>query len=173
VGAHDRHLFTARNAALTACNECHTVPATLSSAGHIDASPGAEVIFGVIAKKKTNQPGVVNYDPATPSISPNPVYNSATGTCANTYCHGTFKYGRQSNTVSWTTTTLRCGSCHGDGLDNPLPSQGGMHQLPFSANCQSCHADVISNVSGTTYTWANKAKHINGKLNVAGEERDF
>ncbi len=169
VGAHQAHL-NPQFAAAVACSECHSVPANLDytgADGHLDGTPGAEVIFGTLASKPTDGG----------AVSPNPVYTSSTLSCGSTYCHGTFKAGNLINAPAWNNpAAAACGTCHGDPVSgNPRP--GGSHST--SDNCGVCHtvagggpAVATYNSSDTTWTITNKDFHINGKLSVFTAERD-
>jgi len=172
VGAHYAHLYENELGKQVDCNQCHTVPNSFAAAGHIDSQNGAEIVFGSLAKLKTNSPGAYSQTPTLPEFVPNPSYNSSTGTCSNVYCHGYFKNGNTTNAVSFGggSSVVNCGSCHGNPTTgNPLP--GGSH--PAVQNCSFCHGDVVS-VSGSTYTIIDMSKHINGKLNfVNGVEQTY
>ena len=175
VGAHLKHLSENTIGVAVECTECHTIPA-FGDPNHIDSTPGAELVFGSFSTLSTNIPSSSNYDPGLGAFNPNPSFDFSAGTCSNTYCHGYFKNGNVSNVVSFTAMSQgsACGTCHGDAsTGNPLPvtvSQGGTH--PPNQNCQLCHADVVE-VSGTTYTIIDKSKHINGKLNLFGNEEVY
>ncbi len=171
VGAHANHLFSNSSAKLVECYACHTVPATFGSAGHLDNTAGAELVWGDIANDSTNKPGGFSYNPSLGTIVPVPAYSG--GTCSNTYCHGFFKNGNQTNTVSWTggPSQAACGTCHGIKIGNPRP--GGNHMA--SQDCGPCHGNIGKRVitgSDTTYVIdaAQASKHINGKLTVFGTE---
>jgi len=151
VGAHQAHLI-ARNALATpvACNECHIVPASLSAAGHIDNTAGAEVMFLVTDRFAAGQS-----------------FSQSTRTCDNTYCHGNFRNGNKASVV-WNDATgqaIACGSCHGDVskssiADKALPKtslNGGTH--PNDNKCYNCHTSVIN----SNYQ-LNASRHINGKI---------
>lgn len=176
TGFHASHLV-AVNGADVQCAQCHTQYTTYTQAGHIDNNAGIELMWGAIAKTKTNDPannaGLIKNDTVTFGgiIAPSPSYNASTKTCANVYCHGAFKAGNVSNTVSWSTSTgLKCGSCHGDGADNPLPTTGPHKNYPM-ANCTGCHDNV--KFENGKYTITNKAKHIDGKLRLFGSDSSF
>ena len=181
VGAHQRHFLGTGlvSATMTPCSYCHAVPSALSSSGHIDSSPQAEVnLGGWLTTVMTNESTTADYDAGLSIVTPNPLYNSGTLTCSNTYCHGDFKNGNQSFAPVWNDTTgsqTACGTCHGDVTkptlaERALPktsTQGGTH--PSSTACFACHADVVD----ANLRIINKSKHINGLLNVFGGERDF
>ena len=175
VGAHQSHLNGSTLAHAISCAECHTVPATLRSPGHIDSTGRAHVLFqDSLALTVTNSPGTEDYDDTRQSFTPAPVYNPTTLSCASTYCHGNFKNGNANNAPVWTDSQAACGTCHGD-ITKPIPErarpktlpQGGSH--PVSTACFACH-DGIVDASGNIL---DPAKHINGLLNVYGDERAF
>ncbi len=171
IGAHTAHLTDAAISDNVACIECHTVPSSLNSPGHLDATAGAELIFGTLSTTVTNVEGTQYYDSDRGLFSPAPAYDMATGTCSGSYCHGNFKNGNTDNVVSWTAGSdgAKCGSCHGDpDTGDPLP--GGSHFQV--ATCESCHAAVVTR-GADGLEFVAPEKHINGKLNVFGTEIDY
>lgn len=176
VGAHTKHLSGNLIGKVVECTECHTIPNGFSDPIHIDKTQGAELVFGNFTRMSTNIPSGFNYQQSLGDFIPNPSFDFSNGTCANIYCHGYFKNGNLNNVVSFTAQSqgAACGTCHGDpATGNPLPktsSQGGIH--PPNQNCELCHADVVS-VQGNNYTIIDKNKHINGKLNVFGNEETY
>ncbi|MFI5252609.1 MAG: CxxxxCH/CxxCH domain-containing protein [Bacteroidota bacterium] len=179
VGAHQKHLVSGTFSSVIACSECHTVPAMYSSPGHIDSTRiGALILFnGTLANTVTNDSSTLNYSSTLPLFTPTPSFDVAAISCSNTYCHGDFKNGNNF-TPTWNDTTgsqAACGTCHGDitqsdpGLRARPKSTavGGTH--PQSTACWACHVGVIDR----NLNFIDKSKHINGKLNVFGEERDF
>lgn len=148
VGAHTKHLYDNTFGQAVECKECHIVPKTLKSAGHIDDDSRAEIVWGDLAKKRV----------AGVDQNVLPEYDFATNTCNNVYCHGYMKNGNVENGVKWT-EKIECGSCHGTSVtNNPLP--GGTH--PKSANCQNCHSKTITIVNNEYII--NKNFHINGLI---------
>lgn len=149
VGSHEAHMNTnlgTRNSAPVACGECHLPVYNYDDSNHIGKNPGtAEVIFGSLAKKVTN------------GFTPNPVWNSETQTCSNTYCHGYFKGGNPTaQPVFNNPGSVVCGSCHGNpSTGDPKPVTG--HQY-FPDNCWYCHGIVVD----SNRTIINKTRHING-----------
>ncbi len=169
VGAHSVHLFANLSAKQVQCIACHTVPATFDAAGHLDNTAGAELVWGDIADDSTNKPG--GFSASGTPVVPVPAY--AAGSCSNVYCHGYFKNGNKTNTVSWTggSSQAACGTCHGIRVGNPRP--GGNHVTMQS--CGGCHSNVGKMVvTGTDTTYVidstQASKHINGKLSVFGNE---
>ena len=145
VGAHQHHL-AAQSAisAPVACSECHAAVTNWDQTGHMDGAAGGDVAFGTLAK--------------TGSLAP--AWNSATGVCANVYCHGAKQTGGAETTPTWNVvdgTQDACGSCHG----NP-PTAGGH---PNSTLCGVCHTQTM-NVNGT---FKDVTKHIDGTVQVVGQ----
>lgn len=161
VGAHRIHLLGgALGVKVENCYTCHKrLDNGVFSESHLDNSDGAELVWSALAVKTTD----VN------NIKPNPVYTNTT--CSNTYCHGYFKNGNLDNTVSWVAGSdqVKCGSCHGDpATGNPLPKGNHVKR----DDCESCHGDVVGK-NGEQYVLKDVTKHMNGKLTLFGEERDF
>jgi len=167
------HLVNATRSQNFQCQECHTVPATLAAAGHLDASP-AELVF--------NGPlGALKSDGG--SFTPAPSYSPSTLRCSNTYCHGNWQLSKSKSIRStfysesvmtgsnfapkWIgdgSSESACGTCHG------LPPQGhvtvAFGQPVTIFNCANCHSGVM-NTAGQII---DASKHMNGKINVFGEE---
>ncbi len=139
VGAHRAHLNASTWRAGIACTDCHTVPSTLTAAGHIDTALPAELTWGPRATTR----GVT------------PAFNGTT--CTNNYCHGAGLLPGGTNTApAWARvdgTQAACGTCHG------LPP-GGSH--PMNTRCEACHGDVI----GPGGVFVAPSLHINGVVNV-------
>jgi len=119
VGAHQAHLRALSGQfAPVSCAVCHSVPVARASAGHIDNTAGAEVIFSGVAVADSAQP----------------VYNRENGSCSATYCH-------KSATPIWTEvngTWNACGSCHS------IPPQTEDHpDWVILDYCYLCHGSVI------------------------------
>jgi predicted CxxxxCH...CXXCH cytochrome family protein len=158
VGAHQSHLTANILFATTSCNECHIVPISMVSSGHMDTTVGAEVQFyGPIVT--SNLPSLAG--PGEPS------YSRSIFKCDNIYCHGYFQNGNNVSPI-WNDTTDQysaCGSCHGDITkstigDKALPMtslNGGTH--PNDNRCYNCHPSVIN----SNYQ-LNVSKHVNGKI---------
>lgn len=163
VGAHEKHLYTNSFGKTVDCNNCHTVPQTLNSAGHLDGTLPAEVNLNGLA--------VFN-------IAANANYNYSNVTCANTYCHGNFEFLKDSapvnyqfaysapkmegnkRSVIWNKvdgSEAACGTCHG------LPPIGHVDFGGLST-CANCHTGVVD-AQGNII---DKTKHINGVINVFG-----
>jgi predicted CxxxxCH...CXXCH cytochrome family protein len=170
VGAHQAHLTAPSHlSGPIACNECHQVPAEVSSAGHFAGhTPGDGPI------------GMATVFPADPTVGvlaasagASPRFDPTTVTCAGVYCHGGGTVLAADTTATlarapvWTATGgLACGvSCHG------LPPAFAPH-LPTMTrfDCSGCHPRTID-PSGTIIIsgppGAETSAHINGILDVA------
>jgi len=157
VGAHQQHLADSEIAKATQCNECHIIPAKFNSAGHIDNTPRAEVVFGNLSSSGVG----------------NPSYNFNDNKCSNTYCHGNFEFKKENAQYQfayiedkitgnnfqpiWNKvdgTQAECGTCHG------LPPKG--HIEVDRNSCGVCHVGVVDKYGKI----ADKTKHINGKIDL-------
>jgi predicted CxxxxCH...CXXCH cytochrome family protein len=170
VGAHQAHLATGMVGRTVKCQECHQVPSQVFSQGHLGSGPPAEVVFTDTLARLITGDG---------TLVPNPSYDPVSLTCANSYCHGNWKLrkvtsqwqfaygdsimGGSNYSPVWTggSSQAACGTCHG------LPPQG--HQSTTITGCAVCHAAVV-NSAGVII---DKTKHVNGKINVFGAERDM
>jgi len=166
VGAHQAHLnYYSNLPARDVCQECHVVPNAFATPNHVDDNNRAEAVFGPLGALITEGGSRV----------PNVIYDFNANTCSASYCHGNwgmrkalsrydFIYSADvmsgsSATPQWTDgNPAACGSCHG------LPPTG---HNPFGISaCMICHQGVVDETGAIT----DKAKHINGKVNVFQEE---
>ena len=169
VGAHQAHVVAGSVGKAVKCQECHTVPTQVFSPGHLGTLP-AEVVFNdTLARLKTGSGTNV----------PNPVYTPTTLKCSNTYCHGNWTLRKATSssqfvytdsvmagnnaTPSWVggSAEVACGSCHG------IPPKG--HLSVALSTCGSCHDGVVT----TDGKILDTKKHMNGKINVFGQEYSF
>jgi len=151
VGAHQKHLLGGIIGAAVSCKECHSVPAKLSSPGHIDATSLAEVRF----------------DTSSVFFTSAGSYNATNVSCANTYCHGNFS-GGNSLTVTWngtSSTVTECGSCHGDVTKTTLKEKAfpktGHTFAAITSDCSTCHGAVVN----SSMAIIDPSKHVNGRIN--------
>jgi predicted CxxxxCH...CXXCH cytochrome family protein len=139
---------------------------------------------GFLPHVVTNETTTVDWDPALRVFTPQPEYSATSLSCSNVYCHGHFKNGNDTLVVKWTDpdaqTGAACGTCHGDvtrptPADRALPkttARGGTH--PNVTTCFACHYKVTQgDLIDANLNFVDKTKHINGRLNVFGTERDF
>ena len=153
VGAHQKHVSGGNLGAAVECATCHTVPSSVKSVGHIDASVHAEVKFDSISTMYRS----------------NAAYSSTGNSCSNTYCHGNFNGGNQNVTMTWTdanSSAAACGTCHGDVTktttqEKAFPKTGHTF-VSVTAVCSSCHSSVA--IVNSNLTIADPAKHMNGKI---------
>ncbi len=147
VGAHQNHLAASGWHRDVLCNDCHTVPTSMTHTNGI-----LDIVWGTVAT----------------ASGAAPTFDSATLTCNAVYCHGTTlpaanAGGATQKSPVWTTvngTYQACGaSCH----TNP---PGGTH--PQSTACASCHGQVIASYDPATKTavWADKSLHVDGVTQV-------
>lgn len=158
VGAHQKHLFGVETAGSNlTCSNCHRFPSSYGAPEHIDADGRAEVMLAG---------ELVDLSPTTP------LYDTGTGTCMNTYCHGNFVFKKSESQyefvytaeemvgnnpmVSWTggPKAGTCGTCH------DLPPKG--HQEFKVTECYNCHGSVIDEFVRII----DPDKHIDGKVNA-------
>jgi predicted CxxxxCH...CXXCH cytochrome family protein len=131
------------------CAECHS-GLGLGTVDHLNrarvraaAVQPNPVVFGTLATTGGLPPG----------------YNSGTGVCSNTYCHGASLVGGSNKSPQWGQTGYLqgCGTCHG------FPPANGSHTGFTSATpCAGCHKHVNANNTGFT----DPTKHINGLIDV-------
>ena len=148
VGAHRLHLGDTPIRAAVHCNECHVVPTSVSSPGHLG---GAIVVFGPLASAKGSRPS----------------WDAREARCSSVYCHGGTggaTPGERSTPV-WTYARepdydlppeRSCTGCHGWPPPSPHP------QL---TSCSGCHGTTVGpdgriDVAG--------GKHVNGSLDFGG-----
>jgi predicted CxxxxCH...CXXCH cytochrome family protein len=124
VGAHRAHLEGAGPYHEITCSQCHTVPTSVTTPGHIDGDNNAEVRFD--------------------GMNPAAAYNAGAATCNNLYCHGN---GRDNNgSEVWNVDlSLDCNACHEDGrLDGSTMSGDHRKHLREGYVCADCHASVVT-----------------------------
>lgn len=159
VGAHTTHLNGVSLSTGFECGTCHVVPASFDTPGHVDSQLPAEVLFSNLA--------------LTDSATPNWDTNAAS--CMNAYCHGNWSLAKaesnfqfiyaadniagNASSPTWTDpATVTCGTCHN------LPPVG--HNPSGLDTCAGCHSSVID-ANGDII---DKSKHVNGQVNVFGQE---
>jgi predicted CxxxxCH...CXXCH cytochrome family protein len=139
------------------CADCHhTTMNGYDDPNHLGGSNpnGAEVLLmGTLANVSTK--GTVG----------TPGYDAGSKSCSNVYCHGNFTNGNNATVVKDGQDQAKCGSCHGDpATGNPLPKPPHMAQDA----CSNCHSGVVDAEKNII----DKTLHMNGILNVFGQERD-
>jgi predicted CxxxxCH...CXXCH cytochrome family protein len=154
VGAHLAHL---RGRVLSngvqygldanACVECHTYPPVGQHPGGntCDVNNRVVMTWGTLARSGGAAPAFV------PSAA-----GGVVASCSASYCHGNFKNGNTTNSVSWNSSAATCGSCHA------IPP-AGTHPSIGAQNCGNCHPGYNA-TPGSTNGTVNKATHINGQI---------
>ncbi|MEW5922497.1 MAG: CxxxxCH/CxxCH domain-containing protein [Candidatus Zixiibacteriota bacterium] len=145
VGGHTAHLEDGSLADAFNCSECHIVPESFASDGHIDPDSVAEITWGTLAGDQSS-------------------WNRNTEVCSNTYCHGNFDGGNNLNIPVWTAPDQAvCGSCHDIG-DNPatLHWKHAFHINTAGLYCADCHADVVDTLLAIT----DISLHVNGETDI-------
>lgn len=150
AGQHAAHLTTRlTDATRLDCPACHVTPADALDSGHLDMTNGAEVVFGTLAASRGAMP----------------LYDPATHTCEQVYCHGQGVRGATGATPDWddgSGLAGRCGACH--AVPPPPPHT----TLP---TCQSliCHGGEISpSPTGPRISFGGRGAHIDGVTSVGG-----
>lgn len=154
IGMHESHLRgTHRLTAPIECEACHVVPTNVTSAGHLDTTAPAEVVFSELA----TQGGAL------------PTWNRTEATCADVYCHGGGTTSLSSDeapglsrTPVWTRNSgedIVCGACHG------APPVDSAHDASMTLDrCAECHDSV--DAWGNPILDGNNTLHINGVIDV-------
>ncbi len=182
VGAHQVHLNTTdRDYSTTqiACSDCHHVPGYAYDPSHLPAQLPANVL---ISSPLGNKP--------TSGFTPSPTFDPNTGKCSSVYCHGAwrlrnnpdnpmpFMFVSSDSTMRGASYTPQwngggdqaaCGTCHGsiNGTDTTYVPVG--HAAETLNACYVCHTGVVD-INGNII---DKSKHINGKIDLLGNEYDF
>ena len=168
VGAHQIHFIGngTYSSHSMLCDACHHMPTSIYDPAHISADGRAEVILNDPLANLTSS-----------GITPTPTYDPSSMTCTNTFCHGAWrlpKVGSPDTTMF--TTSIMTGASYaprwnGGPVEKSCGSTTTCHTLPPNGHkpsaltiCYTCHGDVMD-ASGNI---KNKAKHINGKIDLAG-----
>ncbi len=170
VGQHQAHLTGVAGAVTystkIACNQCHTVPANVTDAGHNDHALPAIVQPNLAA----TLPDGLGSNKGTQAWT----YTTGTGTCTTVYCHGNGlnnSTNAANKTPVWNditylngTNTHDCAQCHGFPPATASDVPAGTHPTATAAQCTSCHSHV--NATGDGFT--DPSKHIDGLVEAAG-----
>jgi len=148
VGAHRLHLSDTAIRQAIPCGECHVVPQTVESPGHLR---GPLLTFGALAAARGSSP---SFDPAAVR-------------CSGVYCHGANAsiHGGTATEPVWTYASPpdfslpppeTCTGCHGWPPPPPHP------QL---TTCAGCHGRTVK-PDGTIDVAG--GKHVNGTVDFGG-----
>lgn len=123
VGAHRPHFEGSDWHAPIGCEQCHPVPPSVYSSGHLDNSVPADIAWG---------------DVASDGDSTSPIYDVEELSCGDVYCHGAGNtFGESGSDPIWTAEPIEsadCQMCHG----NPPPPRH-----PQRSDCATCHGQVV------------------------------
>jgi predicted CxxxxCH...CXXCH cytochrome family protein len=122
VGAHQAHTLSANWHRTVQCNECHVVPTSVGSAGHIDTPLPAELVFSGIGKTST--------------------WNGSTCT---SYCHG-------AAAPIWTKvdgSQKQCTSCHGNPPPAPHPNDSNCSNCHPDGGTGGTFSQPAQHIDGT------------------------
>lgn len=140
--AHRKHVAPVMMTA-NDCTTCHIKPVDAMSIGHVfDATPMTAEID-------------LQLDGRNPMGS----YTSATGTCANLYCHG----NGQVNGSFTDGLTATCTSCHGGAANNRAGLTKNHRDHHDKYACAECHQGVVATGSAAITT---PALHVNRAKDV-------
>ncbi|MBX2803001.1 MAG: hypothetical protein KTR31_35285 [Myxococcales bacterium] len=132
------------------CIECHVLPADVLSDGHLfvgDDTPGVAEVFWPAGQTPPD------------ARSPDAVYDAATSTCTNVYCHGA-GLGRAGEVSSG--DNVVCGGCHGVAVANQLSVPHRLH-INAGVDCDSCHPTAVREPS---WEIVDKSLHIDGEITM-------
>lgn len=137
VGAHEVHLQDSSRALALDCAACHVVPELSTDLGHIDETPGAEIVFFGVATANGRQP----------------FWSRLSASCSQTWCHQ--PGDADAPPPPWTSTEgpLGCDGCHGDPPAEPHPQVSA---------CGSCHS-AVADLQGKII---DRSRHVDGVVQV-------
>lgn len=149
------------------CGTCHQ--GTHINTGDQSNNPHpVETLFAGIAIQDLKNPGPA-YTASAPAVD-DPgkgwTFNYSDGTCANTYCHGNYPGSGKITSLTFNTGTAPCSSCH-EASNTTTPNSGSHARHAGSSyytnyNCSLCHKDLVAGSGPSSYTLADKSKHVNG-----------
>jgi len=144
---------------------------------------------------EVNFAGIATQDPASGSASyaagsfsvDDPgrglTFNYSNGTCSNIYCHGNYPgSGKNASPTFGAASTASCGSCH--EASNATVPASGTHKRHASAGtitgatsdreyaCTLCHNGIVSGSGPSSYSIADKSKHVSGFVDWAFDIAD-
>ncbi|QWV92802.1 CxxxxCH/CxxCH domain-containing protein [Geomonas oryzisoli] len=159
VGTHVSHLAGTHNYSNPiTCDQCHSVPATVDAAGHMDGLP-ATLTWGSLATSPSITAGTLGANMA-------PSYTASGRICNNTYCHAGLRKADGSaqgtgSAPSWNDPAYLggtgCNKCHSYPPAYPHSS---------STNCSACH----NHVAQSNVAFVDKSKHLDGTIEVTVDD---
>ena len=188
VGAHQKHLLTGTTGKSVKCQECHTIPTSVS--GHITRpiQVASRHTAGFLPDADRTAVAVVVFNDTLANIvtgagayAPHPSFDPVTAKCSNTYCHGTWLLKKSSAPAAaqgvfadtatvmtgakaspaWNagSTEGQCFSCHSGAPGKATPAGHIVYDVQA---CSICHGDVVD-VNGNIL---NRSKHMNGVIDL-------
>ncbi|MBI4819644.1 MAG: hypothetical protein HY791_25450 [Deltaproteobacteria bacterium] len=158
-GAHAVHTIASGLRDAYSCDECHSVPSEVATAGHIDSDLPAEV---TMTSGRGTHGGQLSPD-----------FDQGERTCASVGCHGAHLAGGAGFEARWALPTepLPCGACH--GLPPETVRGGASVHLPTGpAECGACHQtpELESITVGTSsISRTARGSHINGCVDLVSD----
>jgi predicted CxxxxCH...CXXCH cytochrome family protein len=171
IGAHDTHMRSLNNLGKpVSCSDCHVVPATAFSAGHMDGS-SLPTWSNMVKNNETITGSAIPYTYTKGQLSTG--YDSASGTCSNTYCHGGTLTDGQNTSPRWNDSNYitgdrshDCQQCH--GYPPTSISARRVHNPSTEMDCSACHPhNGYRDATGITTDGGQAVGydfHINGNL---------
>jgi predicted CxxxxCH...CXXCH cytochrome family protein len=171
IGAHDTHMRSLNNLGMpVSCSDCHVVPATAFSAGHMNGS-SLPTWSNLAQNKETIEGSAIPYSYGKGTLIS--AYDPATGTCSNIYCHGGSMTDGVSTQPKWNETgyvtgdrSHDCQQCH--GYPPTSASSRRPHNPATEMDCSSCHPhNGYRDATGATTDTGQSVGydfHINGNL---------
>lgn len=146
VGAHTIHLDGGPMAVGFSCTECHVTPLAWDDPEHFGPDGIAEVTFGPLA-------------------GPNATWSRDDSSCADTYCHGDFPGGNNSQSPPWTESGIDlCGSCHDFGAHPArLSGRHEKHVVDKDVECYQCHSTTVDASLNLVEKWV----HVDGENTIS------
>lgn len=145
VGAHRAHVGGSDWRQTLYCTQCHITPLNNDDPGHRDGDNIAEITFD--------------------TLNPTALYNPASATCTNLYCHGNGQSQEVSMVWNQDLADLRnnCSACHSTDGDD----MSGRHEVHLdvedgSIDCEACHYTVVD----AQRNFLDPSLHINGNHEV-------
>jgi predicted CxxxxCH...CXXCH cytochrome family protein len=171
VGLHDVHLIgRLRLTAAIQCIDCHQVPATVRSPGHLDTPAPAEV-FPAVAGVGVR----ARFDGAQPA------YSAATATCTNVYCHGAGVQATGDGGINNPGDSSRsrvkfwpwnygigidCDSCHGAPPNTPPHATTPVGDLTKCSRCHPASIDATGKLIVSVDGGVVSTTHLDGTIEV-------
>ncbi len=141
VGTHRSHLLAVHGISDSLnCSDCHTMPTSIFASGHLDTTQNID--FGELAMENGKTP----------------LWNRATATCSDVYCH-------LNSTPVWTENNSAYSTCQGCHTGFDTSDAHPAHVTDQNYDCSVCH-DGYSLTAKTVVI----SSHIDGEKDIALNE---